>query len=380
MPAPRTKQLGRAYGFDEVSIVPGQVTINPDQTNVEFSLDGISLSAPVITAAMDAIFSPTFAVEFDQLGGLAVMNLEGIQTKYDDPDSVIAEIVEAPEEQVTALLQKVYSAPVREDLVGVRVEEIKSLGAKCAVSVTPAVTKRLAPSAVEAGADAVVVQSTVTTARHISKSPRGLILTELLEMISVPVLVGNCVSFEVALELMETGIHGVLVGVGPGATCTTREVTGVGVPQVTATLDCAAARDQHYRRTGRYVPIITDGGIRTGGDLCKALACGADAVMIGSPLVQSEEAPGRGFNWGMASPHPALPRGTRIKVGAKGPLRQVLYGPSSRSDGTENLLGALQVCMGMVGAFNIREFQDKAEVIVAPSIKTEGKHFQLGLE
>ena len=219
-----------------------------------------------------------------------------------------------------------------------------------------------------------------TALDNISKSPRGLILTELLEMIDVPVLVGNCVSFEVALELMETGIHGVLVGVGPGATCTTREVTGVGVPQVTATLDCAAARDEYHRRTGRYVPIITDGGIRTGGDLCKALACGADAVMIGTPLAQSEEAPGRGFNWGMASPHPALPRGTRIKVGVKGPLRQVLYGPSSRSDGTENLLGALQVSMGMVGAFNIRDFQDKAEVMIAPSVKTEGKHYQRGLE
>ena len=380
MSALHAKELRRTYGFDEVSIVPGQVTINPDQTNIEFSLDGITLSAPVMTAAMDAIVSPEFAVRFDQLGGLPVMNLEGVQTRYDDPGSVIAEIVEAPEDEATVLLQKVYSAPVREDLIGTRIEEIKSKGAKCAVSVTPALTKHLAPSAVEAGADTVLVQSTVTTARHISRSPRGLILPELLEMINVPVLVGNCVSFEVALELMQTGIHGVLVGVGPGATCTTREVTGVGVPQVTATLDCAAARDEYYRRTGRYVPIITDGGIRTGGDLCKALACGADAVMIGTPLAQSEEAPGRGLNWGMASPHPALPRGTRIKVGVKGPLKQVLFGPSSRPDGTENLLGALKVCMGMVGAFNIRDFQDNAEVIVAPSVKTEGKHYQLGLE
>ena len=374
------RELRRTYGFDEVSIAPGQVTVNPDQTNIDFALDGVTLSAPIIAAAMDAIFSPTFAVEFDRLGGLPVMNLEGVQTRYDDPGSVIAEIVVAPEEEITSLLQRVYSAPIKEELIGIRVEEIKSGGAKCAVSVTPASTKRMAPAAVEAGADVLFVQSTVTTARHISKSARGLIFSELLEMVNVPVLVGNCVSFGVALELMETGIHGVLVGVGPGATCTTREVTGVGVPQVTATMECAAARDEYYRRTGRYVPIVTDGGIRTGGDLCKALASGADAVMIGTPLAQSEEAPGQGFNWGMASPHPALPRGTRIKTGRKGSLSEILYGPSSRSDGTANLMGALQASMGMVGAASIRDFQDKAEVIIAPSVKTEGKHFQLGLE
>jgi IMP dehydrogenase len=377
--ATQTRELRRTYGFDEDSIVPGQVTINPDQVSTEFSLGDITLSAPILAAAMDAVVSPDFAVTFDQLGGLAVMNLEGVQSRYDDPDSVIKEIVEAPEVEMTALLQKVYSARIKEELIGVRVDEIKSRGARCAVSVTPALTKQLSPSAVEAGADVLVVQSTVTTARHISKSSRGLRLPDLLEMVDVPVLVGNCVSYEVALELMETGIHGVLVGVGPGATCTTREVTGVGVPQVTATLDCSAARDEYYRRSGRYVPIITDGGIRTGGDLCKTLAYSADAVMIGTPLAQSEEAPGRGFNWGMASPHPALPRGTRIKVGVKGPLKKVLYGPSTVSDGTENLLGALEVCMGMVGAFNIRDFHDKAEVVIAPSIKTEGKHYQLGL-
>jgi IMP dehydrogenase len=274
----------------------------------------------------------------------------------------------------------VYAAPVKEELIGKRIEEIKSNGARCAVSITPAYTKRFAPLAVEAGADVLLVQSTVTTARHISKSTRGLIFPELLELVDVPVLVGNCVSYDVALELMETGIHGVIVGVGPGAACTTREVTGVGVPQVTATLDCAAAREEHYRRSGRYVPIVTDGGIRTGGDLCKAFACGADAVMIGTPFAQSEEAPGRGFNWGMATPHPALPRGTRVEVGVNGSLERILYGPTSKSDGTQNLLGALEVCMGMVGAFNIRDFQDKAEVMIAPSIKTEGKYYQLGLE
>ncbi len=379
MGAPQFKELRRAYGFDEVAIVPGAVTINPDQTSTEFSIDGITLSTPVLASAMDAIVSPEFAVKMHEVGGLGVMNLEGVQTKYEKPQDVIDEIVQAPAEEVTALLQKVYAAPIREGLIGERVEEIKQSGAKCAVSVTPANTKRLAPVAAEAGADIIVVQSTVTTARHISKSARGLIFSELLEMVNVPVLVGNCVSYDVALELMETGINGILVGVGPGAACTTREVTGVGVPQVTATLDCAAAREEYYRRTGRYVPIITDGGIRTGGDLCKAFACGADAVMIGTPLAQAMEAPGKGYNWGMASPHPALPRGTRIKVGVKGTLRQILFGPTSRTDGTQNLMGALHACMGMVGAFTIRDMH-RAEVVIAPSIKTEGKHYQLGLE
>ena len=379
MMAPRLRELRRAYGFDEVAIMPGGVTINPDQTSTEFSIDGLTMSTPIIASAMDAVVSPQSAIEIDRQGGLGVMNLEGLQTKYDDPSDALQEIVEAPTERVTEVMQRVYSAPVRDDLVGKRIEETKRSGAKCAVSITPANTKRLAPIAVEAGADTIVVQSTVTTARHISKSRRGLVFTELLELVNVPVLVGNCVSYDVALELMQTGIDGVIVGVGPGAACTTREVTGVGVPQVTATMDCAAARDEYERQTGKYVPIITDGGIRTGGDLCKAIVAGADAVMIGTPLAQSEEAPGKGFNWGMASPDPALPRGTRVKVGVKSPLKQILYGPSSRSDGTENFMGALTVCMGMVGAFTIRDMH-RAEMIVAPSIKTEGKHLQLGME
>ena len=372
------KEIRRTYGFDEVAIAPGSVTINPEMTSTEFSVDGITLPVPVLAAGMDAVVSPDFAVRMDELGGLAVMNLEGVQARYDDPGEVLARIAETPQEEVTGLLQRLYSAPIREDLIGARVEEIKKNGAKCAVSVTPASTKRLAPMAAEAGADMVVVQSTVTTARHISKSERGLKFTELLEMVDVPVLVGNCVSFDVALELMETGIHGVLVGVGPGAACTTREVTGVGVPQVTATLDCAAARQEYFARTGRYVPIITDGGIRTGGDLCKAFACGADAVMLGTPLAQSEEAPGMGYNWGMANPHAALPRGTRVRVGVKGSLEQILFGPTSLTDGTQNLIGALRICMGMVGASTIQEMHG-AEVVMAPSIKTEGKHYQLGL-
>ena len=372
------KEIRRAYGFDEVAIAPGSVTINPEMTSTDFPVDGMNLSVPILAAGMDAVVSPEFAVRIHELGGLGVMNIEGVQTRYEDPSEVLAHIVRTPQAEVTALLQRLYSAPVREDLIGERVRQIKNDGAMCAVSITPANTKRLAPIAAEAGADMIIVQSTVTTARHISKSARGLRFPELLEVVNVPVLVGNCVSYDVTLELMETGIHGVLVGVGPGAACTTREVTGVGVPQVTATLDCATAREEYHRRTGRYVPIITDGGIRTGGDLCKAFACGADAVMLGTPLAQAEEAPGAGFNWGMANPHAALPRGTRVEVGVKGSLEQILFGPTSLTDGTQNLIGALRVCMGMVGAATIREMH-RAEMLIAPSIKTEGKHYQLGL-
>ena len=379
MATPRIKDLRRVYGFDEVAIVPGEVTINPELVSTDFPIDGITLKTPVLASAMDAVGSPKFAGKMSELGGLGVMNLEGVQARYDDPDEILNQIVTTPQDEVTGLLQKLYSAPIRHELVGKRVEEVKKNGAACAVSVTPAKTKELAPVAAEAGADMIVVQSTVTTTRHISNSARGLRFPELLEMLNVPVIVGNCVGYNVALELMETGIHGVLVGVGPGAACTTREVTGVGVPQVSATIDCAAARDEFYDRTGRYVPIITDGGIRTGGDLCKAFACGADAVMLGTPLAQSEEAPGKGYNWGMANPHPALPRGTRVKVGINGSLEEILYGPTSVTDGTQNLMGALQVCMGMVGAQTIQEMH-QAEVVVAPSIKTEGKHYQLGME
>jgi IMP dehydrogenase len=379
MVTPQLKEIRRAYGFDEVAIVPGDVTINPEMANTDFAVDGITLGIPVLAAAMDAVVSPGFATHMDKLGGLAVMNLEGVQTRYESPQAALDRIADASREDATAVLQSVYSAPLNEDLIGSRIEELKKDGAKCAVAVTPANTKRLAPIAVEAGADVIVVQSTVTTARHISTSVRGLVFSDLLELIDVPVLVGNCVTYGAALELMQTGVHGILVGVGPGAACTTREVTGVGVPQVTATLDCAAARDAHLKSTGRYIPIITDGGIRTGGDLCKAIVCGADAVMLGTPLAQSKEAPGKGHNWGMASAHPALPRGVRVDVGVTGSLKQILRGPSSLTDGTQNLIGALEVCMGMVGASTIREMHD-AEIVVAPSVKTEGKHYQLGLE
>ena len=376
MGVPFFKELRRAYGFDEVAIVPGQVTVNPDMTSTQLSIGHHVMDIPILASSMDAIVSPSFASLMGRKGGLGVLNLEGVYTRYPDPYVVLEEIASAPLREVTSLLQRVYSEPIREEMVGDCVESVKKSGATCAVAVTPQNTKRLSPVAVEAGADMLFVQSTVTTARHISRSYRGLIFSELVDQVDVPVVVGNCVGYSTALELMETGISGLLVGVGPGAACTTREVVGVGVPQVTATLDCAAAREEHYKRTGKRVTVITDGGIRTGGDLCKAIASGADGVMIGTPFAQAQEAPGGGYNWGMANPHPELPRGTRIDVGTKGTLKEILYGPTSVTDGTQNLVGALKVALGMCGAMNIAEFQ-KAEMIIAPSIKTEGKIFQL---
>ncbi len=370
------RQLRRTYGFDEVALVPGDVTVNPDQTSIDFQIENISFSLPIIASAMDAVTNVDTAVMMGRMGGLAVLHLEGVQTRYDNPGEMLARIADAPQGEVTALLQKIYSEPIKDNLVGERIQAIKKQGAVCAVSVTPANTKRLAPIIKEAGADLLFVQSTVTTARHISKSYRGLIFSELREMVPLPVVVGNCVGYGACLELMQSGVSAVLVGVGPGAACTTREVLGVGVPQITATMDCAAARDEYLRQTGRYVPIITDGGFRKGGDICKALAAGADAVMIGSLFAQAKEAPGLGYHWGMAHPHPALPRGTRIKVGTGGTLEQILFGPTSRTDGSQNLVGAIRTAMGVCGVTTIREMRN-VEMVVAPAIITEGKAWQM---
>jgi len=376
MTAPQSKQLRRAYGFDEVALVPGDTTINPDQTNVDFKVEGLTLSIPIVAAAMDAVTDVNFATLMGKLGGLAVLNLDGVQTRYDNPQEILSQIVQASQAEVTPLLQKVYSQPIKDNLIGERIKAIKKAGIICAISVTPANTKRLAPIAAEAGADILVIQSTVTTARHISKSYRGLIFPELHKNLPMPIIVGNCVSYNACLELMRTGVSGVLVGVGPGAACTTRQVLGVGVPQITATIDCAAARDEYQRESGKYVPIITDGGFRNGGDVCKALAAGADAVMIGSILAQAREAPGQGYHWGMSPPHPALPRGTRIKVGTTGSLEQILFGPTSVTDGSQNLVGAVHTAMGTCGVFNIQEMH-KVEMVIAPAITTEGKSWQL---
>jgi IMP dehydrogenase len=375
MSHPRFKEMERTYGFDEVALVPGDVTINPDQTDIRFTIGNFEFSIPILASAMDAVVDPALAIKFGKLGGLAVLNLEGIQTRYENPKEILKQIAQTPENEVTSLLQKLYSEPIKENLIADRIATIRNGGVICGVSVTPANTKQLGPIAKEAGIDILVVQSTVTTAKHISKSYRGLILPELCQMMSLPIIVGNCCSYSAALELMKTGIDAILVGVGPGAACTTREVIGVGVPQITATMDCAAARKAYVKEGGKYVSVITDGGIRIGSDLCKAFAAGADAVMLGSPLAQATEAPGGGYHWGMSHPHPALPRGTRVKVGTSAPLEQILFGPTSVTNGTQNLVGALRTSMGVCGARTIKEMH-KVQMIIAPAIKTEGKYLQ----
>jgi IMP dehydrogenase len=370
------KELRRSYGFDEVAIVPGDITINPDQTSVDFHIGDFTFTNPVIAADMDSVTDVNTIIKVHKLGGLAILNLDGVQARYENPDEILDKIARASDDEVTALLQKVYQEPVKENLVVERVQAIKKAGAVCAASLIPASTKRLAPVIEEAGGDILVVKSTVTSARHISKSYRGLIFSEMCQQVKMPIVVGNCVSYSACLELMRTGISGVLVGVGPGAACTSREVLGLGVPQITATIDCAAARDTYLKETGKYVPVITDGGFRKGGDVCKAFAAGADAAMLGSNFAQVEGAPGRGYHWGMSHPHPALPRGTRIKVGTTTTLEKLLFGPTSVTHGTENLVGALRMAMGFCGASTIEEFH-KAEMVIAPAVTTEGKSWQM---
>lgn len=372
-----TNRLRPAYSFDDVAIVPGVETLHPDDVDLSWEVGGKHFAIPFIASAMDGVVDVPFAVALGKLGGLAVLNLEGLQTRYEHPAEPLAEIAGASRERVTELMQRLYLAPIRDDLVARRVHQIKSAGVVAAVSATPSLAERLGSVAAEAGVDIFVVQSTVTSRRFRSHNgSQPLDFSRFCHMLGVPVLVGNCVGFAAAIELMETGIAGLLVGVGPGAACTSREVLGIGVPQVSATMDCAAARDAFYARTGRYVPIITDGGMRTGGDVCKAFASGAEAVMIGSPFAQADEAPGRGHHWGMATPHAGLPRGTRIKVGVSGSLEQILFGPTSLSNGTQNLVGALRTCMGVVGAATLQEMH-QAHMVIAPAIKSEGKSWQL---
>jgi IMP dehydrogenase len=371
----RGRKARVAYGFDDIALVPGTVTINPSEVDVAWEVCGRRIELPIIAAAMDGVTDPRFAIEMGRLGGLAVLNLEGIQTRYEAPDEVVEQIISSSAEEATRIIQSIYGEPIKEELVHRRVSEIKKGGATVIVSAIPQRAMRFAKLAEEAGADFFIVQSTVSTARHVATEYEPLDFQRLKEELSIPLIVGNCVTYEATLELMQTGVDALLIGVGPGAACTTREVLGLGVPQVTATADSAAARDFYYKQSGRYVPIITDGGMSTGGDLCKALASGADAVMIGSAFARALEAPGRGYHWGMATPHSNLPRGTRIRVGVVGTLEQILTGPAFTDDGTMNLIGALRTCMGSVGARTIRELQ-MTELIIAPAIKTEGKIFQ----
>lgn len=375
MATPKFKEMQRAYGFDEVAIVPGDVTINPDQTNTNFALGTFIFTTPILASAMDGVVDPKIAIELNKLGALGVLNLDGIHSRHEDPYAVLQEIAMASDKEVTGLLQKIYAEPIKERLIARSVETVKKANARCAVSLIPATAKKLAPIAKEAGADILVVQSTVTTARHISKSYHGLVFSELIEQVKMPVVVGNCVTYTAALELMRTGIDGLLVGVGPGAACTTREVLGIGIPQITATIECSTARETYYKESGKYVTVITDGGVRIGSDFCKCFAAGADAVMIGSPLASTYEAPGKGYHWGMANPHPELPRGTRIKVGQSRSLKQLLFGPTSKTDGSENFMVALKTAMGVCGALTIKDMH-KVKMVIAPSIKTEGKYFQ----
>ncbi len=373
---PRFKQLRQSYGFDEVAIVPGDVTLNPEQTTTDFQIGDFVFKVPIVASAMDGVVDVGMVIRMGKLGGLAVLNLDGVQARYDNPDEILEKIAKASDAEVTAILQKIYQQPIKDNLVGDRVSAIKKAGVTCAISLIPANTKRLAPIAEEAGCDILVIQSTVTSARHISKSYKGLIFSEMVKQTKMPLVIGNCVSYTACYELMQEGIAGVFVGVGPGAACTSREVLGMGVPQITATIDCAAARDMFQKETGKYVPIITDGGFKKGGDICKAFAAGADAVMIGSPFAQTEGAPGRGYHWGMSHPHPALPRGTRIKVGTTTTLERLLFGPTSLAHGTENFIGALRTAMGFCGAATIQEFHN-AEMVIAPSLPTEGKSYQI---
>ena len=371
----KDREARRSYGFNEVALVPGDITINPDEVDISWKMDKLNFEIPFLAAAMDGVVDTKFAVAMGMMGGLAVLNMDGIQARYDNPEEILERIARAPKDKATQLVQEVYKKPIKMELIAGRIKEIKEHKVLTAVSTIPQNAEKYGKIAQEAGCDIFVVQSTVSTVKHLSTKYDVVDCKKFGKSMKIPVIVGNCVTYKAALDLMETGCAGLLIGVGPGAACTTRGVLGIGVPQVTATIDCAAARDFYYKKTKRYVPIITDGGMDTGGDICKAFASGADAVMIGSAFAKAKEAPGRGYHWGMATPHWNLPRGTRIYVGTSGTLEELLYGPAKTDDGTQNLVGALRTSMGSVGARNIKEMQ-LTELIIAPDIKTEGKIFK----
>lgn len=372
----RGKTARRAYGIDEIALVPGVRTLDPSLADTRWSLGNIEREIPIIASAMDGVVDTKMAVLLSELGALGVLNLEGIQTRYEDPNPILDRIAAVGKAEFVGLMQELYAEPIKPQLIELRIQEIQEKGGIAAVSLTPAGAVKYGAIVAQAAADILFVQATVVSTAHLSpEAITPLDLVQLCQEMPLPVVLGNCVTYEVALNLMKTGAAGVLVGIGPGAACTSRGVLGVGVPQATAVADCAAARDDFFQETGQYVPVIADGGIITGGDICKCIACGADAVMIGSPIARSLEAPGRGFHWGMATPSPVLPRGTRISVGSTGTIAEILVGPAKLDDGTHNLLGALKTSMGTLGAKNLKEMQ-QVEVVIAPSLLTEGKVYQ----
>ncbi len=365
----------RAYGFDDIAIVPSRRTRDPEDVDISWQIDAYSLGLPLLGAAMDGVISPATAIEIGRLGGVGVLNLEGLWTRYEDPEPYLEEISSLAADKATARMQEIYAEPIKPELIGARIQQIKEAGVVSAASMTPQRTTQFAAAVLAAELDLLVIQGTVVSAEHVSKTVEPLNLKRFIRELEVPVIVGGCASYQAALHLMRTGAVGILVGVGPGQACTTRAVLGLGVPQATAIADAAGARMRHLDETGVYVQVIADGGMSTGGDVAKAIACGADAVMIGSPLAAAIEAPGRGCHWGMATFHPTLPRGARVKVGIRGTLEEILIGPAHENDGKLNLFGGLRASMATCGYETVKEFQ-KAEVMVAPALKTEGKSLQ----
>ncbi|MBD2360189.1 GuaB3 family IMP dehydrogenase-related protein [Anabaena minutissima FACHB-250] len=372
----RGKTARRAYGIDEIALAPGNRTLDPSLADTRWKIGNIEREIPIIASAMDGVVDVGMAVKLSQLGALGVLNLEGIQTRYLDPNPILDRIASVGKDEFVSLMQELYAEPIKPELIEKRIQEIKQQGGIAAVSATPVGASKYGEVVAKAGADLFFIQATVVSTAHLSPDTiTPLDLAEFCRSMPIPVVLGNCVTYEVTLNLLKAGAAAVLVGIGPGAACTSRGVLGVGVPQATAIADCAAARDEYFQETGNYIPIIADGGLITGGDICKCIACGADGVMIGSPFARAAEAPGRGYHWGMATPSPILPRGTRIRVGTTGSLEQILIGPAGLDDGTHNLLGALKTSMGTLGAKNLKEMQ-QVEVVIAPSLLTEGKVYQ----
>ncbi len=370
------KEFKRAYGLNEIALVPTNLTIDPELPDISTKIAGFTLDFPVIASAMDSVVNPKTAIEIGKRGGLAVLNIEGVQTRYENPEKILKEIASVSKADYVSHMQEVYKKPVKEALIIKRIKEIKAGGVIVAVSGTPQHAAKLGPLAAEAGADMFLIQVTVISTKFKGKNGfTGLDLTQFVKDMPIPVLLGNTTTAEVTLDLMRTGVEGIFVGIGPGAACTTRGVLGIGVPMASAISDCAAARDEYQEESGRYVPIIADGGIVNSGDICKSLACGADAVMIGSPFAKSKEAPGFGFHWGMATPNAVLPRGARVEVGTIASLQEIIDGPSNSDDGSQNFKGAIKTCFATLGASNMKEMHD-TPIIVAPSLLTEGKIYQ----